>query len=87
MQFMLWNAENHVYRKKYNHFRLFATQVIKSLQMIEVKMVGYLSYVQRPGRSRERDKRKKEGRPWITGRNVSVQYGVAVVELIVNTEE
>ena len=48
---------------------------------------GSLSYVQRPGRSRERYKRKKEGRPWITGRNVSVQYGVAVVELIVNAEE
>ena len=55
--------------------------------MIKVKIVGYLSYVQRPGRSRERYKRKKEGRPWITGRNVSVQYGVAVVELIVNAEE
>ena len=55
--------------------------------MIEVKMVGYLSYVQRLGRSRERYKRKKEGRPQITGLNVSVQYGVVVVELILNVEE
>ena len=50
-------------------------------------MVGYLSYVQRPGRGRERYKRKKEGRPKITGRNVSVQFGFVVVELIVNAEE